>query len=264
MGGGLRDFAASLVWLVVVVSSHRQSDHRLSQWMSVDDEGFLTRCSRPARWLFTEGNHVQILDQKGPKSTRRRTRRDPRRGQVGHPLGGLTSSSRGRCAISSSLRSRTVRGTASMRPTTRSTPSAAWPSGAGPERLRRPGAGSELDEQPAVELLARLNNRTHRELLIVDGSIAFAGGAGIADWWAKPGKHAGRGATRWPASRGRSWRRCRASRPRTGWNAAGEILTGPDALCPPLQHAGNGHGGRSSRARPRTAATRRRGSRSSS
>ena len=31
--------------------------------------------------------------------------------------------------------------------------------------------------------LSRLNNRTHRELLIVDGKIAFAGGAGIADWW---------------------------------------------------------------------------------
>jgi cardiolipin synthase A/B len=33
--------------------------------------------------------------------------------------------------------------------------------------------------------IARLNNRTHRELLIVDGEIAFVGGAGIADWWAK-------------------------------------------------------------------------------
>ena len=34
--------------------------------------------------------------------------------------------------------------------------------------------------------LARLNNRTHRELLIVDGDVAFVGGAGVADWWAKP------------------------------------------------------------------------------
>ncbi len=29
----------------------------------------------------------------------------------------------------------------------------------------------------------RLNNRTHRNLLIVDGSLAFVGGAGIADHW---------------------------------------------------------------------------------
>jgi len=34
--------------------------------------------------------------------------------------------------------------------------------------------------------LSRLNNRTHRELLVVDGSVAFVGGAGVADWWAKP------------------------------------------------------------------------------
>jgi cardiolipin synthase A/B len=33
--------------------------------------------------------------------------------------------------------------------------------------------------------LARLNNRTHREILVVDGCIAFVGGAGIADWWMK-------------------------------------------------------------------------------
>ena len=34
--------------------------------------------------------------------------------------------------------------------------------------------------------LHRLNNRTHRELLVVDGRIAFTGGAGVADWWYKP------------------------------------------------------------------------------
>ena len=32
--------------------------------------------------------------------------------------------------------------------------------------------------------LSRLNNRTHRELLVIDGEIAFVGGAGVADWWA--------------------------------------------------------------------------------
>jgi cardiolipin synthase len=34
--------------------------------------------------------------------------------------------------------------------------------------------------------LSRLNNRTHRELLVVDGAVAFVGGAGVADWWARP------------------------------------------------------------------------------
>ncbi len=37
--------------------------------------------------------------------------------------------------------------------------------------------------------LARFNNRTHRELIIVDGTVAFLGGAGIADhWWRSRGR----------------------------------------------------------------------------
>lgn len=32
----------------------------------------------------------------------------------------------------------------------------------------------------------RLNNRTHRELLIIDGKVGFTGGAGIADFWYQP------------------------------------------------------------------------------
>src|SRR6188474_209928 len=51
--------------------------------------------------------------------------------------------------------------------------------------------------------LHRLNNRTHRELLVVDGRVAFTGGAGVADWWYKP-------------VHGPNWR-----------EACGEILTGP-------------------------------------
>ena len=31
--------------------------------------------------------------------------------------------------------------------------------------------------------LKRYNNRTHREILVIDGTTAFCGGAGIADWW---------------------------------------------------------------------------------
>jgi cardiolipin synthase A/B len=35
----------------------------------------------------------------------------------------------------------------------------------------------------SFSLLKRLNNRTHRELLIVDGEVGFIGGAGIGDNW---------------------------------------------------------------------------------
>ena len=51
-------------------------------------------------------------------------------------------------------------------------------------RLRKAGCRIESYQQLRWYSLARLNNRTHRELLIVDGRVAFAGGAGIADWWA--------------------------------------------------------------------------------
>lgn len=38
--------------------------------------------------------------------------------------------------------------------------------------------------------LSRIDNRTHRELLIVDGRIGFIGGAGVADqWWTGEGKN---------------------------------------------------------------------------
>lgn len=34
-----------------------------------------------------------------------------------------------------------------------------------------------------LDLLPRINNRTHREMLIVDGGVGFVGGAGVADQW---------------------------------------------------------------------------------
>jgi cardiolipin synthase len=53
-------------------------------------------------------------------------------------------------------------------------------------RRRMKKAGVRVHNYQGVRwyTLARINNRTHRELLIVDGRVAFVGGAGIADWWA--------------------------------------------------------------------------------
>jgi cardiolipin synthase len=53
-------------------------------------------------------------------------------------------------------------------------------------RLRKAGCRIESYQRLRWYSLARLNNRTHRELLVVDGKVAFVGGAGIADWWAYP------------------------------------------------------------------------------
>lgn len=52
-------------------------------------------------------------------------------------------------------------------------------------------AGGKVERYNKVRWysLSRMDNRTHRELLIVDGRIGFIGGAGVADqWWKGVGK----------------------------------------------------------------------------
>jgi len=51
------------------------------------------------------------------------------------------------------------------------------------ETMRRAGARVELYHPLKWYNLARMNNRTHRKLLVVDGSVAFTGGVGIAEEW---------------------------------------------------------------------------------
>lgn len=50
-------------------------------------------------------------------------------------------------------------------------------------QLRRAG-GQIMWYQPIrLRTLKRFNNRTHRELMVIDGEIGFIGGAGVAAWW---------------------------------------------------------------------------------
>jgi cardiolipin synthase len=63
-----------------------------------------------------------------------------------------------------------------------------WPFNAEVRKLVAGGCQVSYYQTPAWYRLHRLNNRTHRELLVVDGRIAFTGGAGIADWWLKPSR----------------------------------------------------------------------------
>jgi cardiolipin synthase len=51
------------------------------------------------------------------------------------------------------------------------------------QRMRDAGVHVRAYNPPRWNTLARLNNRTHRKLLVVDGRIAFTGGVGIADEW---------------------------------------------------------------------------------
>jgi cardiolipin synthase len=51
---------------------------------------------------------------------------------------------------------------------------------------RMKSAGVEIERYHRVRwyTLGRLNNRTHRKVLIIDGELGFTGGVGIADQWA--------------------------------------------------------------------------------
>jgi cardiolipin synthase len=51
------------------------------------------------------------------------------------------------------------------------------------DQLRAAGAEVERYHKPHWYTLSRMNNRTHRKLLVVDGRIGFTGGVGIADQW---------------------------------------------------------------------------------
>jgi cardiolipin synthase len=61
-----------------------------------------------------------------------------------------------------------------------------WPFNGEIRRLASGGCKVEIYQPPTWYRLHRLNNRTHRELLVIDGRVAFTGGAGIADWWLTP------------------------------------------------------------------------------
>ena len=51
------------------------------------------------------------------------------------------------------------------------------------ERMEKAGVKLERFHKPVWWKLTKLNNRTHRKVLVVDGKIGFTGGVGIADQW---------------------------------------------------------------------------------
>ena len=51
------------------------------------------------------------------------------------------------------------------------------------DELRSAGVEIQKYHPPHWSHLGRLNNRTHRKLLVVDGTVGFTGGVGIADKW---------------------------------------------------------------------------------
>jgi cardiolipin synthase len=50
-------------------------------------------------------------------------------------------------------------------------------------RLRDAGARVELYNPVRWDTIARMNNRTHRKILVIDGAVGYTGGVGIGDEW---------------------------------------------------------------------------------
>jgi len=105
-------------------------------------------------------------------------------------------------------------------------------------RLRKAGCRIESYQRLRWYSLARLNNRTHRELLIVDGRIGFAGGPGIADWWMYKGKYRKPWRDTMARIEGPVVAAMQGVAAENWLECCGEILTGPDYF-PDLQPAGN-------------------------
>ena len=109
-----------------------------------------------------------------------------------------------------------------------------------PKRFLRPllEAGGRVQRYNGFNWyrLLRIDNRTHRELLIVDGRTAFIGGAGIADQWYKGLK----GGARWRDTmvrvEGEAVPNLQATFAENWLAAAGDLLVGeayfPDIQCP--------------------------------
>jgi len=62
--------------------------------------------------------------------------------------------------------------------------SLATPNGIFPS-CAQPGQGVLVPADRLVHA-QRFNNRTHRDILVVDAEVAFVGGAGVADYWIGP------------------------------------------------------------------------------
>jgi cardiolipin synthase len=83
------------------------------------------------------------------------------------------------------------------------------------------------------------NNRTHREITIVDGTVAFLGGAGYADWW----RYAAKNEPRWRDTmvkvEGEAVRAIQGTFVENWLEASGEIIDGPEYF-PPLTGSPDG------------------------
>jgi cardiolipin synthase len=100
-------------------------------------------------------------------------------------------------------------------------------------------AGVEVHQYHALKWydLARVNNRTHRKILVVDGRIGFTGGGDIADKWDGDAQDADHWRDSFYRVEGPVVAQMQAAALDNWTKVTGKALHGPDYL-PPLQVAG--------------------------
>ena len=86
--------------------------------------------------------------------------------------------------------------------------------------------------------LGRMNNRTHRKLLVVDGSIAFTGGVGVAEQWTGNAQDPDHWRDMHFQLEGPAVAQFQAAFNDNWIKATGEVLNG-DGYFPPLQRVGD-------------------------
>ena len=87
---------------------------------------------------------------------------------------------------------------------------------------------------PKWYTLHKLNNRTHRKILVVDGRVGFTGGVGIAEEWTGNGEEPGTGATPTSGSRARPPATCSAASSTTGPRRPAVHPVRPPTTCPDI------------------------------
>ena len=107
------------------------------------------------------------------------------------------------------------------------------------KELRRAGGHVEWYHRLRLHNWFISNNRTHREITIVDGTIAFVGGAGYADWW----RYATKSDPRWRDTmvrvQGDAVRGIQGTFVENWLEASGEILDGANYFPPGTGNPGD-------------------------
>ena len=105
------------------------------------------------------------------------------------------------------------------------------------QALRQSGAMVHSYNPPRLQTLARMNNRTHRKLMVVDGIIGYTGGVGIADKWRGNGEGVGHWRDTHFRVEGPVVAQIQAAFSDNWMQATGEVLLG-DRFLPPLHQRG--------------------------